>query len=390
MRLHREAGRGHCIIPAVQKRRTRDGRPARYEARGTLTGYSLELKPGQQFWLRTSPLAQELNLAVYTEAVRAGASVWVQQSIPGADEAFYRHATDEQLDFISPVRKLIVDSFDASLVILAEENTRSLAGVDPQRIARGRRASGELSRTIMQRGAEGTHRWCVTLYPTPAAAQDANMSLGDYTEFVYAAGMLSEDDPVAYWRSEGKRQETVARWLKGRNEIKLKGANVDMTLCIKDRIFETSDGKYNFPDGEIFTSPLEDSASGWIRFRYPGIYAGQEVEDIQLWFEAGRVVKEQAGKNQPLLTSLLNTDAGARVPGELGIGTNYGITRFSKNMLFDEKMGGTIHLAVGQGFPECGGKNELALHWDMLCDMADSEIRVDGELFYEDGKFVIG
>ncbi len=354
-----------------------------------LTGYSLDLKPGQQLWLRTTPLAQELNLAVYTEAVKAGAFVWVQQSIPGADEAFYRYASDQQLDFLAPVQKLIVDTFDASLSIMAADNTKSLAGVDPKRIARGRKASGALSQTIMKRGAQGTHRWCVTLYPTAAQAQDANMSLGDYAEFVYAAGMLNEDDPVAFWQNEGRQQQKVAAWLKGRNDVALKGANADITLCITGRSFETSDARYNFPDGEIFTSPVEDSVNGWVRFKYPGIYAGQEVEDIQLWFEDGKVVKEQAGENQELLTSLLNTDAGSRVLGELGIGTNYGITRFTKNMLFDEKMGGTVHFAVGQGFVECGGKNDSALHWDMLCDMADSEIRVDGDLFYKDGKFLV-
>ena len=354
-----------------------------------LTGYSLDLKPGQQLWLRTTPFAQELNLAVYTEAVKAGAFVWVQQSISGADEAFYRYASDQQLDFIAPVQKLLADTFDASLSIMAADNTKSLAGVEASRIARGRKASGVLSQTIMKRGADGTHRWCVTLYPTPAQAQDANMSLGDYAEFVYAAGMLNEEDPVAFWQSEGKRQQRLSAWLKGHDEIALKGSNVDITMCITGRLFEIADGRYNFPDGEIFTSPVEDTVNGWIRFKYPGIYAGQEVEDIQLWFENGKVVKEQAGKNQELLTSLLNTDAGARVLGELGIGTNYGITRFSKNMLFDEKIGGTIHFAVGQGFPECGGKNDSALHWDMLCDMADAEIRVDGESFYRNGKFLV-
>ncbi len=354
-----------------------------------LTGYSLELKPGQQLWLRTTPLAQELNLAIYTEAVKAGASVWVQQSIPGADEAFYRYASEQQLEFVAPVQKLIVDTFEASLSIMAAENTRSLAGVDPKRIARGRKASGTLSQTIMKRGAEGSHRWCVTLYPTAAQAQDANMSLGDYAEFVYAAGMLNDEDPVAFWRSEGKRQEKWAEWLKGHDDVQLKGANVDISMCITDRLFQTSDGRYNFPDGEIFTSPVEDSVNGWVRFKYPGIYAGQEVEDIQLWFEHGQVVKEQAGKNQDLLTSLLNTDPGARVLGELGIGTNYGISRFTKNMLFDEKMGGTVHFAVGQGFAECGGKNDSALHWDMLCDMSDAEIRVDGDVFYQNGRFLV-
>lgn len=354
-----------------------------------MTDYSLALKPGQQFVLRTSPLAQELNLAVYTEAIKAGAYVFVQQSIPGAEEAFYKYASDQQLDFVAPIRKLIFETFDASLYIEADDNTKALAGVDPQRMTRARKAGAEILNTSMKRSAEGSYRWCVTLYPTPALAQEANMSLADYAEFVYAAGMLNEPDPVAFWKEEGRRQEKVIAWLAGHDEVVLKGDNIDLSLCIKDRRFEKSDGQYNFPDGEIFTGPVEDSVNGWVRFKYPGIFAGQEVEDIQLWFENGRVVKEQATRNQGLLTSLLNTDAGARVLGEWGIGTNYGITRFSKNMLFDEKMGGTIHLAVGHGYPETGSKNESGLHWDMLCDMADSEIRVDGELFYKNGKFVV-
>jgi aminopeptidase len=351
--------------------------------------YSLALKPMQQLWVRTTALAHELNLAVYEAAVKAGAFVLVEQTVPGAEEAFYRHASDELVEFVPPVRKLIVETFDASLRIMADDNTRSLAGVDPRRMAQARKAGAALFSTQMKRTADGTYRWCITVYPTPAMAQDANMSLGDYTEFVYGAGMLGEDDPVAFWRAEGKKQEKLTRWLKGRDRVSIKGSNVDASLSIKDRIFETSDGQYNFPDGEIFTSPVENSAQGWIRFKYPAVYGGQEVEDIELGFDGGRVVKEKAGKNQELLTSLLNTDAGARVLGEWGIGTNYGITRFSRNMLFDEKIGGTIHFAVGQGFPECGGKNDSGLHWDMLCDMEDSEIKVDGDLFYKNGKFIV-
>ncbi len=352
-----------------------------------MTSYSLELKPGQQMVLRTTPLAQELNLAVYTEAAKVGAYVWVQQSIPGSEEALYKHASDQLLDFVSPVRRLIDETFDASLYIDAAQNTKALAGVDPQRIARVRKAGAELMNTRMKRSADGSYRWCVTVYPTPAMAQDANMSLSDYAEFVYSAGMLNEDDPVAYWRSEGKRQERIITWLAGRKDVALKGANIDLRLSIRGRTFDKADGLYNFPDGEIFTGPVEDSVDGWVRFEYPAIFSGQEVEGIELWFEHGRVVKEKASKNQELLTSLLNTDAGARTLGEWGIGTNYGITHFSKNMLFDEKMGGTIHLAVGHGYPETGSKNESGLHWDMLCDMADSEIHVDGDLFYKNGHF---
>jgi aminopeptidase len=351
--------------------------------------YSLALKPDQQFWLRTTPLAQELNLAVYTEAVKAGAFVFVDQSVPGAEEAFYKHASDQLLDFVPPVRKLITDTFDASLRVWADENTRSLAGIDPKRIARSQKAGAELFKTMMRRSAEGSYRWCLTVYPTPGMAQDANMSLSGYADFVYEAGMLNAADPVALWREEGRKQAELVRWLGGRRKATLKGSNIDLTLSIEGRTFETSDGQYNFPDGEIFTSPVEDSANGWVRFKYPAIYDGQEVEDIELWFDDGRVVKERAGKNEALLTSLLETDAGARVLGEWGIGTNYGITRFSRNMLFDEKIGGTFHFAVGEGFPECGGKNESGLHWDMLCDMAESEVTVDGDTFYRNGNFAL-
>ena len=351
--------------------------------------YSLELKPGQQVWLRTAPVAQEFNLAFYEAATKAGAHVFVDQAIPGAEEAFYKHATDAQLDFIAPHRKLVAETFDASLRVWADENTRSLAGVDPTRIARYRKAWSEIFSGVMKRSAEGKYRWCVTVHPTPAMAQEANMSLADYSDFVYRAGMLHEPDPVGFWREEGKKQEALIAWLHGRKQVVLKGSNIDLKLSIEGRRFEKSDGLYNFPDGEIFTSPVDDSANGWVRFKYPGIYDGQEVEDIELWFEEGRVVKEKAGRNQHLLTSLLNTDEGARKLGEWGIGTNYGITRFSKNMLFDEKIGGTVHFAVGASFPECGGVNTSGLHWDMLCDMADSEIKVDGELFYRNGQFAV-
>ena len=354
-----------------------------------MVNYSLELKPGQKFWLRTTPLAEELNLAIYEEAVKAGAHVFVDQRMPGAEEIFYKYASDEQLDYISPLREIVIETFDAELYIDAEHNSRNLSAIDGARLARSRKASAELFSQKMKRSADGTYRWCITVYPTHSMAQDADMSLADYREFVYDAGMLNEPDPVAFWKEEGRKQTELADWLKGHDQAVLKGSNVDVTLSIKDRRFEISDGRYNFPDGEIFTSPVEDSVSGWIRFKYPALYDGQEVTDIELWFENGRVVKEKAAKNQEMLTALLDTDTGARTLGEWGIGTNYGIQRFSKNMLFDEKIGGTIHFAMGLGFTACGGRNESGLHWDMLCDMAESEITIDGDLFYKDGKTVI-
>lgn len=352
-----------------------------------LVDYSLELKPGQLVWLRTAPVAQEFNLAFYEAAIRAGTHVLVDQSIPGAEELYYKYGSDAQLEFLAPHRQLITKTYDASLRVWADDNTRSLAGIDPARIALYRKAWAPVFRQLMERSAAGAYRWCVTVYPTAAMAQDADMSLADYAEFVYGAGMLEEADPVAFWRAEGRKQERLVSWLKGRRDVVLKGSDIDLRLSIEERTFEKSDGLCNFPDGEIFTSPVDNSANGWIRFKYPGIYEGQEVQDIELEFKAGKVVREKASRNQRLLTALLNTDEGARFLGEWGIGTNFGIKRFSKNMLFDEKIGGTVHFALGASFPECGGTNQSGLHWDMLCDMHDSEIHIDGELFYRNGSF---
>ncbi len=351
-----------------------------------LVQYSLEIKPNQQFLITADPLAREMTLAVYEEAIKAGAHVTVMQPLPGADQIFFKYANDSQLDYVSPVRKLMIETFDATLSVGAPENRRTLAGVDGKRLSRNQKAGQGIMKTYMQRAAQKELRWCTTIFPNNANAQDADMSLADYTEFVFGAGMLNEEDPVAFWKKEGINQRRLTAWLTGKDAVTIKGSNVDLSLSVKGRTFIEADGKYNFPDGEIFTGPVEDSVNGWVRFRYPAIYAGQEVTDIELWFENGKVVKEKASKNQELLTSMLNTDAGARYLGEWGIGTNYGITRFTKSMLFDEKIGGTIHLAVGASYPETGGKNESGVHWDMLCDMAESEIKVDGELFYKDGK----
>ena len=354
-----------------------------------LVHYSVALKRGEQVVIRTSPLADELTLAVYEEVVKAGAYPFVMNEVPGLEETFFKYASNAQLDYVSPIRKMINQTFDAVITIWTEFNTRNLSGADPKRIARSRKASVPLTKTFLKRAAKGQLKWTLTAYPNNAMAQEADMSLADYADFVFAAGMLNLPDPVTFWRKEAAKQQKLIKWLKGGNKAVLKGSNVDISLSIKGRTFIECAGKENFPDGEIFTGPVEHSVNGWIRFKYPAIYDGQEITDIELWFKDGKVVKEKASKNQELLTSLLNTDAGSRYLGEWGIGTNYGIKRFTKNMLFDEKIGGTIHFAVGAGYPESGSKNDSGLHWDMLCDMSDSEIKVDGDLFYKNGKSLI-
>jgi aminopeptidase len=355
-----------------------------------LVNYSLALKPGDSLFLNTTPLAHELNLAVYKEATLAGAHILAQNRIPGAQELFFKHANSEQLEYISPVLRQIVESFEANLQIGADHNTRELSEIDPARQGSVRKAQAELFGRMLERIGAGELKWCYTIFPTNAAAQEADMSLGDYAEFVYGAGLLDLEDPVAAWKNEAARQQKLIDWLDGKDQVSLMGSNIDLRFSIKDRAFLGAAGKENFPDGEIYCSPVEASVNGWVRFSYPAIYGGREVEDIELWFEGGKIVKETAVKGQELLTSLLDTDEGSRYLGEWGIGTNYGIQRFTKNMLFDEKMGGTIHLAMGAGFPEAGSKNKSGLHWDMLCNMAESEVMVDGELFHKDGQFVEG
>ena len=354
-----------------------------------LVQYSLDLQPGDKFRIRTSPLAGDLSLAVYKQALLAGAHINVQSVLPGAVEIFYKYASDAQLEHISPLTRLMTETWDADLYIEAEHNTRELSAVDPARISKTRKANAELSKIFLERAAKGELKWSLTVFPTHSMAQEADMSLADYQDFVYGACLLDEDDPVAAWRKLGDQQSGYIQWLEGRDQVAIQGENVDLKFSIKGRSFENCDGKYNFPDGEIFTGPVEDSVNGYIRFSYPAIFSGQEVDNIELWFQEGRVIKEKAAKGQELLTKMLDTDQGARSLGEWGIGTNYGIQRFTKNMLFDEKMGGTIHLAVGAGFPETGSQNDSGIHWDMLCDMQAAEVRVDGDLFYKDGQFVV-
>jgi aminopeptidase len=229
-----------------------------------------------------------------------------------------------------------------------------------------------------------------TLYPTHALAQEADMSLAEYEDFVYRACHVDLDDPVAAWQRMSGWQQTLVDWLAGKREVVVRGPHVDLTLSIAGRTFVNSDGHKNMPSGEVFTGPVEASVNGWIRFTYPAIYAGREVDGVQLQFEGGKVVSASASKNEAFLQQVLDTDPGARYLGEFAIGTNDGIRQFTKSILYDEKIGGTIHLAVGAGYPETGSHNESAVHWDMICDMRQGgQIWVDGELFYDSGRFLV-
>jgi aminopeptidase len=252
------------------------------------------------------------------------------------------------------------------------------------------RARSDLMKTMMKRDAAGEYRWVIAPYPTPSMAQDAEMSLSDYEDFVYRACMPDLNDPVGYWNKVSNEQECIVNWLKGKEKVHVTGKETDLHLSIAGRKFISCAGERNVPDGEVFTGPVENSANGHVYFSYPAIEAGHEVTGVRLWFKEGKVVKATAEKNEEYLLKTLDTDAGARFLGEFAIGTNEGIQKFTREILFDEKIGGSFHMALGAGYPETGSTNESAIHWDMVCDLRNGgEIRVDSQLLYRSGKFVI-
>jgi aminopeptidase len=285
---------------------------------------------------------------------------------------------------------MLIETFDVRIAIASAVNTKELSEVDPAKQALRTSAMRELSQTFMDRSASGELRWSVCMFPTNAYAQDAEMSLSDFEDFVYAACLCDQPDPVAAWQEVARKQQILVDFLKGKKEVHLVGAGTDVTVGIDGRAFVNCYGDKNMPDGEIFTGPEETKINGHVSFSFPAIYQGREVQGVQVWFEGGVAVKWTATKNEEFLTRMLTTDEGACRLGEFAFGTNFGIQRFTKNMLFDEKIGGTIHMAFGGGYPETGSTNRSAIHWDMLCDLRrGSEVTVDGELFAKDGKYLL-
>lgn len=355
-----------------------------------LVNYSVAVQPGDKVVVRGSTNALPLISETYRAVLQAGGHPLVMWEDEIFSEIMLKEGSDAQLRHVAAPMKMIVETFDCLISLRGAANTRALNGVDPQRQQIARMANAEIMQTYMARSAAGELRWVGTLYPTNAHAQEADMSLTEFEDFVYAACHADKADPVAEWQKLSAMQQKLVDWLVGKEAVVVKGPHVDLTLSIAGRTFINSDGTHNMPSGEIFTGPVEESVNGWIRYTYPAIYSGREVEGIELRFKDGKVVDASAKKNEPFLISVLDTDPGSRYLGEFAIGTNKGIDRFTKSILYDEKIGGTLHTAVGNGYPETGSKNKSSVHWDMICDMRDGgQIWVDDELFYESGKFVI-
>ena len=362
-----------------------------------ITEYSTEIRRGDRVFIAASPIAQPLTLAVIEQVIKRGGLPHIIAGsshhldlVPGALELMLKHGSDEQLQYLNPFVKMAVDQFEVRIAIRGDVNTKSLSNVDPRRIALMTASHPELTETMMRRSAAGDLRWVVTQFPTEAAAQDAEMSLREYEDFVYGAGMLADPDPVARWQEFRFRQDKYIAWLKGKQRLHVKGPNCDLVVGITDRIFINSCGQRNFPDGEIFTGPEEAITEGWVNFTYPAVYQQREVLGAQLEFKQGRVVKAKANRGEDFLLSVLDTDAGSRTLGEFAIGTNKFIQKFTRNILFDEKIGGTIHMALGAAYPDTGGVNKSAVHWDLICETRDgTEITADGVPFYRNGEFLI-
>ncbi len=355
-----------------------------------LVGYSTEVKAGEVVSIDGEAAAQPLLMAVYEEVLKAGANPIMNVSLDGQAAAYYRHAGDAQLEWIAPTSEWMLDNVDVRIAIGAATNTRELSGVPPERKMRRQAATGELSARAMERSARGEFRWVYTLYPTNAYASEAEMSLADYEDFYYGACLADDGDPLTAWRRASEECKRLAAWIEGREEVRVIAPGTDIRLGIAGRRFIACDGRHNMPDGEFFTGPVEDSVEGEVSFHLPATIGGREVAGVRLRFEAGRVVEATAERGEEFLIQLLDTDDGARRLGELGIGTNYAIDRGTREVLLDEKLGGTVHMAVGKSYPESGGVNESAVHTDLVCDLRlGGRIEVDGIVMQENGKFVV-
>jgi aminopeptidase len=355
-----------------------------------LVRYSTEVKEGDVVSIDGESAAAPLLLAVYEEVLQAGGNPVLNVALDGQIAAYFKHASDKQLEWISPFAEWMVDNADVRIAIGASTNTRELSSVDPARQTLRQSVTGDLMARAMKRSAEGDFRWVYTLYPTSAYASEAEMSLADYEDFYYGACLADDADPLGAWRRASEETERLCDWIQGKEEVRVTAPGTDITLGVAGRTFIPCDGRMNMPDGEFFTGPIEDSVEGEVSFHLPAVIGGREVSGVRLRFEAGKVVEASAERGEEYLVALLDTDAGARRLGELGIGTNYGIDRGTREILLDEKIGGTVHMAVGTSYPESGGENESAVHTDLVCDLRlGGKLEVDGVVMQEDGRFIV-
>ena len=354
-----------------------------------LVHYSAKVKPGDFVLVEAEDVAVEWITAVAEEAIKAGAHVEVLVDIPEIKEKLLKVGTEEQLIHENFIKKNTIKKIDVWLTAWGTKNTKAYSNIDPKKLQLAAKGASSWRKIYSERMGNGSLRWCGTQFPTFADAQEAEMSFDEYQDFVYSAGLLNIDDPIAGWEKIRTEQEKWVQYLDQKKTLRIVSENTDITMSIAGRKWINCWGEKNFPDGEIFTCPVENAIDGYITFDFPGIFMGKSIEGIYLEVKDGKVITASAKRGEELLKTLLDTDKGSRYFGEVAIGTNYQIQRFTRNMLFDEKIGGTIHMAIGDAPTEAGGKNFSTIHWDLLCNMRkNGKIYADGELFYENGKFL--
>ncbi|MFO7871304.1 MAG: aminopeptidase [Kiritimatiellia bacterium] len=350
-----------------------------------LVRYCVSASRGQCVGISGGTESESLIVAVYEELLRCGAFPVIRMTPDAVMDSFYTLAREYHLKTLSPYERAFSRVVDSTINILSSGNTKSLSGTVPRKQMRMARLMKPVWNTLRKKP------WVLTLYPTRAYAQDAEMSLREFEDFVFAAAFADRRDPIGAWRRLGKRQERLIAGLRGAGNIRIEAPDTDLNLSVKGRKFVNSDGHNNMPSGEIFAAPLESSAEGHITFDLPSCRYGREIAGVRLTFRKGAVVNASAEKNEKFLKTMLKTDRGAQRLGEIGIGTNYSINKCTRNILFDEKTGGTVHLALGKSPSGTGGRNSSAIHWDLIKDLRKGgSIKVDGRKFQRDGKFIRG
>lgn len=347
-----------------------------------LVDYSCQVKEEDYVRILGSSASADLVLALEEEIIKRGAYPLTRVSLPGSAYIYYKYANEKQLTHFPHLALHEIYHVQAQIAIIDDLNTKELSSIDPRKQALRAKVIKPIKDYILD--PKNKIRWNVTLFPTSGLAQDAEMSLQEFEDFVFSALFLDKEDPIKEWKKLSQCQQQLVNILNAAKTVRIVGKETDLTLSIKGRKAVNCDGHYNMPDGEVFTGPIENSANGKILFQvFPAIKAGKEIWGIRLEFKNGKVIKASAEKNNDLLQAMLNIDEGARRIGELGIGTNFKITKFIKEILFDEKIGKTVHLALGSGYPETGSKNQSAIHWDMIFDL-----QKEGEVLIDDKKLV--